>query len=33
LCHIDVLQKNGQELPEDGVDKRRNASEFQVKSD
>jgi len=25
LCHVDVLQKNSQEIPEDGVDKRRNA--------
>jgi len=25
LCHVDVLQKNSQEIPEDGVDKSRNA--------
>ena len=26
-------KKNGKELPEDGVDKRRNVSELQIKSD
>ena len=28
LCHVDVLQNN-QELPENGVDKRRNVSELE----
>ena len=31
MCHFDVLQKNGQELPEDGIDKCRSASELQLK--
>jgi len=33
FCHFDVIQKSNQELPEGGVDKRRNASELQLKSD
>jgi hypothetical protein len=30
LSHFDVSQKNSQELPEDSVEKRRNAPELKV---
>jgi hypothetical protein len=28
VCHFDVSEKNSNKLPEDGVDKRQNASEL-----